>query len=334
MPNVRIKVSIIVCTCNRPESLERLLASVARLGQPPDLSWEMILVDNGKDGSGAKVAARYAQSLPLRTVVDPTPGLSHVRNRGVAEARGEYICWTDDDCEVDPNWLFAWTRAFRRHPDAAVFGGNIVPTLEQPAPGWFEQCLSDWPLQAVTAARCARSVTPVAVTQLPWGANFAVRSVDQRRFPFDAALGHAPGRRITGEESDVVYRLLKSGAQGWWVPDSRVRHHIGRERQTRAHILNYFRTAGETASLLRTTAPGDNANEANRRRGMVHLGTQALLFVWGASTLLSQLSHVPGLRKIGVRFLARRGLCRGIWDYRRRRETPPNPVLREAGSMR
>ena len=41
--------------------------------------------------------AKHAAALPLRLVHEPTPGLSNARNRGIAEARGDLVLWTDDD---------------------------------------------------------------------------------------------------------------------------------------------------------------------------------------------------------------------------------------------
>jgi hypothetical protein len=62
--------------------------------------------------------------------------------------------------------------------------------------------------------------------ETPWGANFAVRADAQRRLRYDVALGAAPGRNRTGEECDLIYRLLKGGALGWWIPQAEVSHII------------------------------------------------------------------------------------------------------------
>ena len=62
----------------------------------------------------------------------------------------------------------------------------------------------------------------------PFGANFAVRAAEQARCRYDANLGMAPGRGRLGEETSVIRRILATGAIGYWVPDARLEHCIGR----------------------------------------------------------------------------------------------------------
>ena len=66
--------------------------------------------------------------LPARTQgFESRPGLSHARNRAIAEATGDYILWTDDDVTVCRDWLVAYADAFRKWPDAVGFGGPSGP---------------------------------------------------------------------------------------------------------------------------------------------------------------------------------------------------------------
>ena len=94
-------------------------------------------------------------------------------------------------------------------------------------------------------------VQPLSVAEgrIPFGANFAVRSAEQRVFRYDPDLGLAPNRRRGGDEIDVVSRLLMSGAKGYWLPQAKVEHCIGRERQTILYIGTYFQGFGEACAF-------------------------------------------------------------------------------------
>ncbi len=140
-----VLVSVVVCTRNRAASLDALLDTASRLRIPARTAWEVIIVDNGSTDETAEVVRRHAGQLPIRRVEEPRIGLSHARNRGIAEARGRYLCWTDDDVRLDPDWLAGYVAAFDRHPDAAVFGGPILPQVEPPTPSWFARCSDCWP---------------------------------------------------------------------------------------------------------------------------------------------------------------------------------------------
>src|SRR4051812_4125101 len=131
-------ISVIVCTRSRSASLERMLSSMANL-KDPRIDWELIIVDSGSTDDTRDVIKSRADALPIRVVSEPQPGLSNARNRGVAHARGDYVCWTDDDVLVDPGWLCAWRDAFEATPDGVYFGGRVVPVFEGEKPKWLVQ---------------------------------------------------------------------------------------------------------------------------------------------------------------------------------------------------
>ena len=102
-----VSVSVVICTWNRAGLLDQTLARMRELHVPAGLAWELLVVNNNCTDDTDAVAARHRGHLPLRPVREPTPGLSNARNKGLAEARGELILWTDDDVRVDPGWLAA-----------------------------------------------------------------------------------------------------------------------------------------------------------------------------------------------------------------------------------
>jgi len=313
-------VSLIVCTRNRAQRLARMLDSACAMRRPDGASLEVIIVDNDSADATADVVAGFADRLPVRRLIEEAPGHSNARNRGVAEAGGRHIVWTDDDVRIDQDCLVAYTQAFRRFPEAAIFGGRILPELEPPAPPWFESHMLTWPLVSVLAHRdMGDEISPITHDggRTPYGANFALRADIQRQFPYDPNLGLAPDRRRTGDESDVVYRILKAGWQGWWVPGARVSHVIPAERQTREYVLQYFRQVGETAAYLRDVRPGDNVGETRRRPVFSYfdprlIGLYARLHQTAATT-----AQAAGLEALSLRSLARSGFYRGIAEYRR-----------------
>ncbi|MGH9885968.1 MAG: glycosyltransferase family 2 protein, partial [bacterium] len=129
-------LSVAICTRDRAASLRRTLASLAECARASD-PWEVLVVDNGSRDDTPAAAAAFEGTLPVRVIHEAAPGLSNARNAAVREARGAYIVWTDDDCLPARDWLSAYAAAFRAEPDAAVFGGPIVPRFEGEPPGWL-----------------------------------------------------------------------------------------------------------------------------------------------------------------------------------------------------
>lgn len=254
-------ITVAICTLNRAESLRRTLESLANMRVTGDLDWEVVVVNNDCTDHTDDVINSFARRLPIRREFEPQRGLSRARNRAVDAANGDYIIWTDDDVIVDPGWLAAYAEAFRRWPEAAVFGGPITPRFDAPVPKWFsegERILSVM-VAATDFGDGNLSLLPgdqhLPYGRLPLGPNFAVRAAEQRAFRYNIELGHGPAQKRRGEEIDVVERILKSGAVGYWVPQAKVEHCFSREQLTTGYAARFFATLGETDAFHKSSRP-------------------------------------------------------------------------------
>ena len=255
-----VRTSVIVCTRNRAVSLARMLDSLCRC-EPPRRAWELLVVDNGSSDATPHTLAGFASRLPLRVVHEPRVGLSAARNTGAAHARGEYLLWTDDDATVCRDWLRVYEAGFDAHPSAAFFAGPIRVRFEGAPPRWLEAGLA-----AVRTAFAGlelpeqRAPFDASTRRLPFGANLALRAVEQRAFRYDVTLGrHAERRFYGGEEVELLHRLIRSGARGIWLPEAPVEHWIDAARQTRGYLRRYYTGVGYVGK------PGELANPTAMR---------------------------------------------------------------------
>lgn len=246
----RLKVTVIICTRNRAESLARTLESLHVSNKPADWQLELIVVDNGSSDDTPTTVAAWADRLPIKLVEEPTPGLSNARNAGVAAATGQYIIWTDDDVLVDRDWLCAYAQAFSRYPNVVVFGGRSMAELAPQTPAWFAECQDQ--LHDLLAIRnFGDEPVPLSTRErvLPFGLNYAVRTREQKRHRYDPNLGVAPGRSTGGEETALIASILAEGGEGLWLPGPLVRHLIPPARQSEAYIRSYYNGVGRLQAL-------------------------------------------------------------------------------------
>jgi glucosyl-dolichyl phosphate glucuronosyltransferase len=250
-------LSTIVCTFNRAASLQRTLQSLAEATAPPDCPWELIVVDNNSTDETRTVIESFIADgrLPLRRVMEESPGLSHARNRGVAVAAGEIVSFTDDDVVVDPDWLTRIAEAFAGF-DAAAVGGRILPLWETPPPDWLDAGLHAYLALADYGDRPVYLETPKV-----WGANLSFRAEVFRRFGrFDTALGRAPGKLYAGEEVDYLRKLLRAGEKILYYPPAVVFHCIGGRRVTKEYFRRWKYDQGELEAM--GAGPGSGGDVA------------------------------------------------------------------------
>lgn len=131
--------SIVLCTYNRAERLIQTLAFLDQLDPMEDAAIELIVVDNNSSDGTRSVCEGFAARarVSFRWVFENHQGLSHARNRGLAEADGSIIIFTDDDITVPSHWAAEYARVFREHEADCVFG-RIVPDWGGDKPSWYD----------------------------------------------------------------------------------------------------------------------------------------------------------------------------------------------------
>ncbi|MCJ2143810.1 glycosyltransferase family 2 protein [Methylobacterium sp. E-066] len=111
MPQPR-RVSVVVPTADRPALLEDALASIRAL-EGPEMTFEILVGDNGTDPETRAVAARFgARYLPA-----DRPGAGAARNVGLAAATGEFVAFLDDDDIWRPGHIAPLIAALDSHPE-------------------------------------------------------------------------------------------------------------------------------------------------------------------------------------------------------------------------
>lgn len=85
--------------------------------------YEVVVVDDGSTDSGAALVESLGDSR-IRLIHQANAGVSAARNRGIAEARGEYVAFLDADDEWDSDYLATQMSLAERYPTCSVFATN------------------------------------------------------------------------------------------------------------------------------------------------------------------------------------------------------------------
>lgn len=120
--------SVVVPLYNKEDFIEDTLRSV--LGQVGNELFEVIVVDDGsRDQGPARVLA--LGDPRVRLVRQQNGGVSAARNRGIEEARGEWVAFLDADDLWHPQAFRAFRRLLNVYPKAEILGGAYVRVASQ-----------------------------------------------------------------------------------------------------------------------------------------------------------------------------------------------------------
>jgi glycosyltransferase involved in cell wall biosynthesis len=248
------ELAVVIATRDRPEMLDRCLASVRNALPPGE---QLVVVDSASlDEAAVAAVARRHGALLVRA---PEPGVNLARNLGWRATDAPLVLFTDDDVEVEPGWAKGFRDGIAEHAFASGALGARGGTR-----------------RVAVHAEPYAVLTLTSPAFLGHGASTAVtRSALEAVGGWDECLGSG-SRFRSSPEADLYDRLLAAGLTGVNLPAVQAWHHQWRtDREVARLQLNYAIGLGARLSkLLRT----------DRRR--LRVVARDVLWGWGLRALL------------------------------------------------
>lgn len=239
------EVSVIICTRNRCEILQRTLELLSRQRLPEGRVFEVIVVDNASTDATRQIVEHIRDNVPLdlHYLYESRPGLSRARNTGFARARGWIVVFTDDDIIFPDEWLYNIYEIFQEDPQPACVTGPVeIHQDSHPS------------LRSSSSIGRKRFRHPVEPWEVGRGNNMAfLKSYLEKAGPFDARLG-AGTSTGSGEDTDMFYRVLKLGGEIVFEPSISVYHDHRRHDPEEIKRICRSYAVGGTAFLVKHVA--------------------------------------------------------------------------------
>jgi cellulose synthase/poly-beta-1,6-N-acetylglucosamine synthase-like glycosyltransferase len=266
------RITAVICTHGRATLAAQAVSSVVDQTLAPE-AYEILIVDNASGEASDRPLHEFPSLFPnrrVRTVREPTLGLSHARNTGTRNAQGEFVAFLDDDARATERWLEGILRAFTdSRPAPLAVGGPIFPIYETERPPWYrdEYEIRSWGAKA----------RPLRVGESFSGSNMAFpKRVLEENGGFHAGLGVRGNHLSVGEETHLFERLWCSGdASGRLLYDPKlvVYHVVPAHKMRVSYGLKRAFAAGQSWSTRHPPA-----NPAARVAMLLQLGAR-LAFV-------------------------------------------------------
>jgi GT2 family glycosyltransferase len=239
-----VKISIIIATHARPDSLARLLRSLQPQIVPG--AHELFVAENGTSAP-ARMPIADPELIHLH---DKRPGKCRIQNRAITLAHGEILVLLDDDVEVARDYVTAVQAFFDSHPHFAAMKGRVLPAEDPLIVAGATAPYLDLPI--VDHGEHVVEVGGVL------GANMAFRSSALRTVGlFDARLG--PGAAGHEEETELSQRLRRAGFRIGYAPRALVLHEVDPARAARTRFIRIARERGYCRTLHEHHSQGEVA---------------------------------------------------------------------------
>ena len=272
-----VRVAVCIATLQRPLLLGALLESLGKLEfrDRPAVDPFIVVVDNDGSETAREVveAARDRLPFPVVYTVEPTRGIPHARNRGVAVALREgadFLAFIDDDEVASAGWLDELLEVQRRCSADVVSG----PSLPRFAPG-----VEPWVVEGgfFTYPRYATGEEiPIAATNNVLVSARLFRGTPE---PFDPAFG------LSGmDDSHFFMRVRGQGAKLVWADEALVEEFIPASRARARWILRRaFRIGNGYVFCVRSLHPPHRWVIPRVAGALARIAYGTLLLPWAAA---------------------------------------------------
>jgi GT2 family glycosyltransferase len=197
------RVTIVIPVYNGERTIADCVSSLLAVRYPRELL-EIVLVDNGSTDATLERVRAFGEAV--RVVREPARGASAARNRGIREARGEVVVFTDADCVVEPGWIAGVVAPLGDREVGAV-GGPILSRDGGNRIERFGEVIHD-----------------------------QRRAIEEEEYPYVASGNWASRREVViaaglfdealprGQDVDLAWRIVQRGYRLVYAPGAAVRH--------------------------------------------------------------------------------------------------------------
>jgi glycosyltransferase involved in cell wall biosynthesis len=229
-------LSIIICSYNRASYISDALTSL--YGQSSGLDdFEVIIVDNNSIDNTKEVYAQWRQTNTngqFTFISETKQGASFARNTGAAIAKGEWVCFMDDDAVATTDYVKNIIKHIQDQPFIVGFGGRIIPKYIPAEPKWMSYYVSS----LVGNFDYAPTACAFENGKYPLESNMIVKkSVYDQIGGFNVNLPGVVGTlRIGGEGKELFYKIIALGHTIYYDPSICVHHVVEVKKLTSEYM--------------------------------------------------------------------------------------------------
>jgi len=219
-------ISVCVCTYKRPNLLERLLGKLSGQETSGQFTYSIVVADNDYAESAKNVVEEFAvtSSVPVIYCMEPRQNVAMARNKAIANARGDYVAFIDDDEFPAQGWLYNLLMTCKAYNVTGVLGPVMSYFEHEPAQWLLDGKFFDRP-RYETGYRLSMNESRTG------NLLFHARILVGVKEPFRSEFGTG------GEDIDFFARMMESEHVFVWCDEAVVYELVTPDRCTRQYFV-------------------------------------------------------------------------------------------------
>jgi len=294
-------LTVVICTHNRSELLITALDSINAADKPDNLDINILVIANACTDTTVIDLQQYqakqpkSNYLPLSFAKEVKTGKSYALNYAISLTKDGYLCFMDDDQQVDKNYFMAIVNALDVFPEATMLCGPLFPDWKGNEPNWIH-VTGKYRIYPLPVPLFDLGDIPLRITQEnqtpPGGQVIIRRDVFDRIGLFCENLGPTGHNLMGSEDTEFFLRAIENKEVFQYIPNIIQYHYVDANRLKLSYLLK-------------------NCFQRNRSLTMVHHSDSRIvpLYLW-----LKLLNYIFGVifsfKPLKVRFYLLR--CAGI----------------------
>ncbi|MEO9945216.1 glycosyltransferase [Paraglaciecola sp.] len=226
----------IIPTLNRPDDIRLLFDSIAKLTQPTDVNFTIVVIDNSPDANVQALVNSIECPFKLTYINQKKKGLSNARNAAIEAISDntDYVCTIDDDLVLPESFIVDLQGSIQKYPHAGMIGGRVELYNQQ-----------DLPITIKTSKNHDKYAGGLKLFGFVHGCCMLFsKDVMDKTGQFDTNLG-AGSLCGSAEDTDYYYRIWLSGKEIVYCPDWFVFHNHGRRTPEEHQKLKHNYQTGQ-----------------------------------------------------------------------------------------
>ena len=243
-------ISVIICCYNSADRLAETLLFLLKQITPPQLKWELIIVDNASTDKTVEIANdMWSQSniIPLKIINEPKPGLSFARQSGINNSTYNSIIFCDDDNYLFENYLDKAYTYFENYPEYGAFGGQGLFFNEN-----LPNEVKKYHLIYAVGPQSNESKDITQEKGYVYGAGMCLRKdAFNKSFIETSLLTDRIGNKLSsGGDTEICLNLILNGFKIGYFEDLKFYHAVPHSRLNKNYIRNFFLDTAKESYLL------------------------------------------------------------------------------------